>query len=190
MTDAVKEHYINYDGKELKEVTHFTDVLQCFCNIEKHEKKRVTGEFTIETASTGKYSAPICDDYFDDKIKGKVYGQSIAFLIIAVNLILKTSIIKLITWVGEDTNSEQLGSITNGVFVAQFFNTGFLLLFVNANLTEHEPHFFTKFFKGPFYDYMPIWYVSVGGKIVQTMMIQSILPYPLLTAGFVVPALK
>jgi len=47
-----------------------------------------------------------------------VIGQSIAFTIIAINLVLKIVIIKSITWVGEDTNSEQLSSITNGVFVA------------------------------------------------------------------------
>jgi len=30
--DAVMEHKVNYDGLVLKPVTHFTDVLQCFCN--------------------------------------------------------------------------------------------------------------------------------------------------------------
>lgn len=59
--------------------------------------------------------------------------------IVVINLILKESIIALITWVGEDTISEQLASITNGVFYAQFFNTGILLLLVNANLSEHQP---------------------------------------------------
>ena len=68
-----------------------------------------------------------------------ILGTSISFIIIAVNLILKTVIIKLITWIGEDTVSEQLSSITNGVFYAQFFNTGILLLLVNANMTEHQP---------------------------------------------------
>lgn len=78
---------------------------------------------------------------------------------------LKLIIIKLVEWVGEDTNSEQKSSITNGVFYAQFFNTGFLLLLVNANLTEHQPQFLTKFVKGPHFDYMPQWYTEVGLKI-------------------------
>ena len=100
-----------------------------------------------------------------------VVGQSIAFAIIAINLVLKIVIIKSITWVGEDTNSEQLASITNGVFVAQFFNTGILLLLVNGNLTEHEPHALTKYVHGPYYDYQPKWYSDVGFKIVNTMII-------------------
>jgi len=128
--------------------------------------------------------------YFWDYKKGKAFGTSVAFVIIAVNLILKTSIIKLITWVGEDTCSEQLASITNGVFIAQFFNTGFLLLMVNANISEHWPCFITTLFRGPFYDYMPRWYSQVGMKIVQTMIINSILPYVTLCTGFVIPAIK
>lgn len=120
----------------------------------------------------------------------KAFGSSIAFLIVIINLILKTVIIKSITWVGEDTLSEQLSSITNGVFAAQFFNTGILLLLVNGNLTEHEPFWITKYLQGPFYDYMPLWYVNVGEKVVQTMVIQSILPYVGLCTGFAIPWLK
>lgn len=120
----------------------------------------------------------------------KIFGQSVAFVIIAVNLILKTVIIKGITWVGEDTNSEQLSSITNGVFVAQFFNTGILLLLVNGNMTEHSPKFLTKYIKGPFFDYMPDWYSNVGMKIVQTMIINAIMPFVALTTSFMIPALK
>jgi hypothetical protein len=58
-------------------------------------------------------------------------------VIVIINLILKTVTIMGIEWVGEDTNSEQLTSITNGVFIAQFFNTGILILLVNGNMTEH-----------------------------------------------------
>lgn len=65
---------------------------------------------------------------------GKLVGNGIPMLIIAVNIFLKTVIIKLILSVGYDTQSKELTEITNGVFYAQFFNTGFLLLIVNANL--------------------------------------------------------
>jgi hypothetical protein len=96
---------------------------------------------------------------------GKLIGGGVSFIIVIINLILKIVIIASITWVGEDTNSEQLSSITNGVFAAQFFNTGILLVLVNANLSEHDPLFVTKYIKGPFYDYMPIWYAEVGENL-------------------------
>jgi len=111
-------------------------------------------------------------------------------MIIAINIVLKTVIIKLVIWIREDTNSSQLASITNGVFIAQFFNTGFLLLFVNANLTEHSPHWLTQYFRGPFYDYMPGWYSVVGFLITKTMIINSIMPYIGLVTAFMIPALK
>jgi len=84
------------------------------------------------------FEEAICEQLFSDIFWSKVLGQSIAFIIIAVNLILKAVIIQLCFWIGEDTESEQKALITNGVFYAQFFNTGFLILLVNANLAEQS----------------------------------------------------
>lgn len=81
-----------------------------------------------------------------------------------------------------------LSQITNGVFIAQFLNTGFVLLLVNANMTEHSPKFITRYIQsGQFRDYVPLWYSEVGGKILQTMIINSIMPYITLTVACVLP---
>ena len=37
---------------------------------------------------------------------------------------------------------------------------------------------------------MPVWYAEVGAKIVQTMLINSILPYVGLVTGFIIPRIK
>lgn len=152
-----------FEASVPKKPTHFTGVMQCFCDKEKKLGEDFKKVYSLKAVrDDSEFSASICKELFEDKIKSKVYGQSIAFVIIAINLVLRFVIIKLITWVGEDTNSEQLGSITNGVFMAQFFNTGILLLLVNGNLTEHEPKFITQFVNGVYYDYMPDWYQEVG----------------------------
>lgn len=52
------------------------------------------------------FEEDICRQYFKDKLWGLILGQSIAFIIIGVNVVLKLLIIALITWVGEDTQSE------------------------------------------------------------------------------------
>lgn len=44
-------------------------------------------------------------------------------------------------------------------------------------MTEHRPREFFKIFKGPFYDYMPQWYIDVGLKIITTYTVQGIMPY-------------
>lgn len=81
----------------------------------------------------------------------------------------------LITWIGYDTYSEQMTRIINGVFIVLFFNTGILLLLVNANLTDISG-LLGRLFDGRFYDYSPQWYVSVGDTLVQTMLVNSIMP--------------
>lgn len=97
----------------------------------------------------------------------------------------------MITWVGEDTFSQRLASITNGVFVAQFFNTGFLLLLVNANLGEQLPSHIAQFLNGSYYDYDQKWYQNVGSKIVQTMFVNAfIIPWVGLMTAKMVPWLK
>ena len=58
---------------------------------------------------------------------------------------------------------------------------------VNANLTEHKWIPFNEYFTGPYYDYTPMWYADVGFKIVQTQIIQSMLPYSTLVMGFMIP---
>ena len=107
--------------------------MQCFCQEEKaHGMPKNQIYEQKDRDDNVVYSGPICEEYYNDIIWSKIIGQSIAFIIIAVNVALKTLIINLVYWVGEDTQSEQKSSITKGVFYAQFFNTGFLLLLVNA----------------------------------------------------------
>ena len=159
--------------------------MQCFCNYHKELGDSPSKAYTNSKGEQYTF----CSNYYRDNMISKILGQSVSIVIILVNLILKTIIIKGITWVGEDTNSVQLSSITNGVFVAQFFNTGILLLLINGNLTEHEPKILTRYIQGPYYDYQPQWYVDVGYKIIYTMMIQSVLPYFSVVTAFLPPFL-
>ena len=92
-------------------------------------------------------------------------------------MVLKKIVIALLTEVKEATKSEMLASITNGVFITLYLNTGLLLTLANANLTEHPPHCITDFFKGPFYDYDPNWYALVGFLILKTMIINAFMPF-------------
>ena len=81
--------------------------------------------------------------------------------IVLINVILKTTTIALITWIGYDTWSELMTRITNGVFIVLFFNTGLLLLMANANLADVSG-WLSGFFNGSYYDYSPAWYQKVG----------------------------
>lgn len=120
----------------------------------------------------------------------KIFGQSISFVVIAINVILKFTILYMVIAIGEETASQQKATVTRGVFLAQFANTGFVILLVNANLTEHFPHEITQHFKGPFYDYMPMWFIDVGLKIQMAMTINMIMPLIGIVITFAVPLIK
>lgn len=65
-------------------------------------------------------------------------------------------------------------------------------MLVNANLAEHT-HFpgYQILQAGQFYDYAPQWYVDVGFKLVQTQIINCVVPYcTTMGVGVVVPKLK
>ncbi len=68
-----------------------------------------------------------------------------------------------------------LTKITNGVFIAQFFNTAILILLVYANLEEVSPGI-GSILDGQFRDYSPKWYTLVGNNIAQTMLLNAFMP--------------
>ena len=61
------------------------------------------------------------------------------------------------------------------VFYSQYVNTGLMLLLTNANF-ENTPLSFIPL-RNRFADYSEDWYILVGSQQVQTMMINSIMPY-------------
>jgi hypothetical protein len=64
-----------------------------------------------------KVDKTLCDMYNSDQLSILLSNQIVKFLIIGINVVLRMLIIKLITYIGVDTESEQTRLITNGVFV-------------------------------------------------------------------------
>lgn len=93
-----------------------------------------------------------------------------------VNTILTEITIRWISWIGYDTQSEMMTKITNGIFIAQFFNTGLIYLLVYANFSDTIPYL-AQWFRGPYLDYDSGWYSTVGGSLlVYTMLFNSVFP--------------
>lgn len=108
-------------------------ILDCFCKAEK--KKLGMSVATTLYKDNEKREAYACYEWFTDIYTTKAYNQSISVMINIINTVLKLILVKLISSIGEDTKSAINRSIKVGVFVTQFFNTGFLLLLSSANLT-------------------------------------------------------
>jgi len=152
--------------------------MQCFCNAEKKLKLK-KAEFYELKNDEGKvtYREQICLQYALDKRNAKLLALSVTVIIIVINTVLKLLVVKLVGWIGEDTISQQKGSVVKGAFLGQFFNTGFIILIVNANMKQHKPREFWRLFNGPFSDYLPQWYIEVGVKIITTYTVQGIMPF-------------
>ena len=131
----------------------------------------------------GSKNTPICEEFSVYKFLGLAIGNFFTGFIVVVNIILTTIVIKLIQWIRYDTHSEQIATITNGVFVAQFFNTALVLPLVQANFSEVFPPL-AFIFRAKYTDYDDDWYATVGYLLVQTMMINSVVPVAAGTAAF------
>ena len=102
-------------------------------------------------------------------------SNGITIFIVVLNVILKMTVISLVSWIGYDTHSELMTKITNLVFDVLFFNTGILLTLVNANLADVSS-VLGNIFERTFYDYSPRWYATVGKTLVQTMLLNAFMP--------------
>jgi len=58
-----------------------------------------------------------CDAYSSDAFSGKIMGYGVTVAILVVNIILRLVLINLVKWIGEDTHSQQLKTITNYIFI-------------------------------------------------------------------------
>lgn len=175
--DAIREYQVNSAIEEDDGLALYTGPLQCFCQEEKKRKHSISMEYELSRKGDVAFSEPICYNVREDKYWSSVLSVSISFIVVGMNTILRYAVMYLVQWVGDDSVSTQKGRMVQALFVAQFFNTGFIILIANANLSEHEPKALTQLVDGPHYDYGPHWFIDVGLKVCLTMLIQCVMPY-------------
>lgn len=110
MRDSINEFLINNAIEEKGEVALYTGPMQCFCVMEKKLKHKKAEVYELKN-DDGKVVAaePICLKYRNDQFYSKMLGLSITVIIIVINTILKKCVVALVSWIGEDTISQQKG---------------------------------------------------------------------------------
>ncbi len=116
----------------------------------------------------------ICAEYQSIAFEVFVWLNSLKYFITGVNFVLRTVCIKLVQWIGYPTETQQLEETTKVTFAVQFFNTAFLLLLVNADLSEQPFSFGLT--GGIESDFDKSWYKVIGNTLVATMIITMIFP--------------
>jgi hypothetical protein len=133
--DAINEYIINSAIEEKGEVALYTGPMQCFCQAERKLGHKKSEEYILLNEDKKPvFKEKICEQYFNDKLLAKVLALSITGIIVGINLVLKLMVVMLVEWIGEDTVGQQKGSVVKGAFMGQFFNTGLIILIVNANM--------------------------------------------------------
>jgi len=90
----------------------------------------------VQISENEKGTVPLCETYYSKKINIELSNNMLKYMIIGINVVLKMLIVKIIDWVGCDTQSSEMSFVMMAIFLTTVFNTGFLLLFVNGNMTE------------------------------------------------------
>lgn len=103
-----------------------------------------------------------------------LWTTALSYLLIGLNYVLRTVCIMLVDWIGFATETVRLSKTTTITFVVQFFNSAFLLLMVNANLSEQPITFWLT--TGTLPDFNTAWFRSVGDIIVAAMVFNVYYP--------------
>jgi hypothetical protein len=160
--------------------------LKCFCTRQEGGSSQEKFEYYAKKIYKKKYEykdlktqdtvkdVQLCNDYTEADIKSIVFNNSLKFIIIFINTILRMLVIKVIEMIGCSTESTQMIYITDMVFVCQLFNTGFLLMLCNGNLSEQG----FPMFNGALTDFNAAWFTSMGETIVGSMKFNAWFPIP------------
>lgn len=79
---------------------------------------------------------PICYAYLKLSTWATILQTSFSYLLIGFNYVLRTVVIMVVTKIGYATYTAELERITTVTFLCQFFNTAFIMMLVDADLTE------------------------------------------------------
>ena len=120
----------------------------------------------------------ICDYYSTTILTAYLWTSALSYIIIGFNYVLTQVSIAGVNWIGYATETVKLSESTTVTWIVQFFNTGVLLLLVNANLEEQPISFWLT--GGSYSDFNFYWFSTVGNIIVGSMMFN--IYYPLIEA--------
>ena len=121
----------------------------------------------------------ICYKYADLAATVYYWTSALSYIIIGINYILRTVCIMLVDWIGFSTETVRLSKTTSITFWVQFFNSAFLLLLINANLSEQPITFGMT--GGSMGDFNATWFRTVGNVIIGAMTFN--LYYPIIESG-------
>ena len=144
--DYLSNSALEEDGRV---VSYTKGYVQCFC-----DSQALKGDMPEQTYGFHGENITVCKDYFNSNYTNFFLSNAITVIIVGINVVLKLVTIELTIWIGYETHSELMTKITNGVFIALFFNTGILVVIACSNFSDVSS-LITNVLHCRFYDYSP-----------------------------------
>jgi len=122
----------------------------------------------------------ICGDFARDFLLANSLALAASMAIVAVNFALKTILKALSRFERHHSVSSEARAITTKVFIAQFINTGLLILLVFGRLPNDQKLPVLQdmgVMDGEIDSFNKDWYLQVGANIVLTMIINTLAPH-------------
>jgi hypothetical protein len=132
-----------------------TGALECFCRADVKRQVEID----------------VCRDWAIDTYLNKSLPFLIVFAIIFTNLIMQFIFRALASFEKHRNATSELSSRVMKIFIAQFLNTGIIILIVNTRFTRKP---IVEFLNGTFDDFIPEWYLNVGTTLLMTMLINVV----------------
>lgn len=105
----------------------------------------------------------MCRDWAFDRYKTIALPFIIVFAIIITNFVMQYIFKALATFEKHRVATTELSSRVLKIFVAQFLNTGVIILVVNTKFSRNPV---IPFLDGSYDDFIPEWYLNVGTTLV------------------------
>ena len=118
----------------------------------------------------------VCRERVTNYLKEYSMTLLMSLLVVTFNYILRTTIIRLIKWIGSKTYSSRYNTIMQFLFVTQFINSALILVLVQANFEYTSVPLVRQLFNGQFADFNSEWFNQVGAIMIQTLGIIGLTP--------------
>ena len=157
----------------------FSMCFQCMCSSQEDEVKSWISDYE-DTTGESQY----CWTYQKFKGTNSMWKLIATAIIVAINQVLKQILVRIVAFEKPHSLGEKMSSTALKVFIAQTFNTGALILIMNADLTSPNLGIVGEMLgklmpakKGATYaDFDQGWFANVGAAMCMTMLIQNCTP--------------
>ena len=165
LSAQTNENCVRYENIDDIDATTLQDEadIDCYCS-----------QISIQDIANDSTKRSLCSDYLQAQGVATALTILSSMVIVIVNMTLKFFSRALVYFEKHTSITRMESELTWKMFAGLFFNTGIIILVVNANTSNY---FGFTVLEGQFDDFIPQWYSIVGTALLLTMIINVVNPH-------------